>query len=183
VHLFLAPISDAHLYDEFGLGFWEKPLFGLDFRLGRIRQLEGLRIVICAGSRDSLIGEPWEILDLDCSVDTSDAYLFENSSAIRCSSQTTCHGYLGYFVIDLAPGIHIDTSPFATQTHWQQVYFPTESFVIEAGDVLLSHVKTERDEAVGALTLKLRIEVKRGGTTAHTGSYLYPVGDRQIVTA
>jgi len=183
VHLFLAPISDTRLYDEFGLGFWEKPLLGLNFRLGRIRQLENLRTVVCAGSRDSLIGLPLEILNLDCSVDTSDAYLFENSSEIRCSAQTICHGYLGYFILDLAPGIHIDTSPFAMQTHWQQVYFPTESFLIEAGDLLVSHVKTERDEALSTLRLKLSIEVKRGGRTAHAGSYLYPVGDRQIVTA
>jgi protein arginine N-methyltransferase 1 len=183
VHLFLAPISDARLYDEFGFGFWEKPLFGLDFRLGRTRQLEGLRMVVCAGSRDSLIGEPWEILDLDCIVATSDDYLFESSSEIRCSAQTICHGYLGYFVIDLAPGIQIDTSPFAMQTHWQQVYFPTESFVMQAGDLLVSHVKTERNKALGTLALKLSMEVKRGGTTTHTGSYLYPVDDRQIVTA
>jgi len=172
VHLFLVPISDTHLYDEIGLGFWDRPLFGLDFRLGRIRQLEDLRMAVCQGSRHSFIGEPWEILNLDCSLDTSDAYLFENSSEIRCSAQTICHGYLGYFVLDLGSGVQIDTSPFAMQTHWQQVYFPMESFVIQSGDSLVSHAKTQRDDAMGTLTLTLSIEVKRDGTTANKASYI-----------
>lgn len=183
VRLFLVPISDTHLYNEVGLGFWEKRLFGLDFRLGRIRQLEGLRMAVCKGSRHSFIGKPWEVLNLDCSIDTSDAYLFESSSELSCSAQTICHGYLGYFVLELAPGVQIETSPNAMQTHWQQAYFPVESFPIQTGDLLLSYVKTQQDDAMGNLTLTLSIEVKRDGATVHKASYIYPVGDRRIVAA
>jgi 2-polyprenyl-3-methyl-5-hydroxy-6-metoxy-1,4-benzoquinol methylase len=180
VRLYLSPVSDTGLYMEHGLGFWEKPLHGLDFTLGRARQIESLRMATVRANRYALIGEPWQILDLDCAAQDAAAYSFESAAETRCPSTMTCHGYVGYFTLDLAPGVSLDTSPLSLQTHWHQVYFPIEAFHMEPGDLLRSHAATSRKDATDAPLLTIAHELVRGGKTVREGSYTYPVGERRI---
>ena len=181
VHMFLVPVEDSRLYLDAGLGFWEVPLYGLDFRLGRARALEHPRMSLRAVHRNSFLGEPQEILDLDCATSDVHAYFFEKSWKTPCVRDAMCHGFAGYFLLDLAPGIRLDTSPFALQTHWHQSYFPMEAFFVRAGDQLMTHVKTTPDEGTGAPSLTLSLELERGEEILHRAACTYPVGDPRVV--
>jgi SAM-dependent methyltransferase len=178
--LMLAPISDQRIYMSRGLGFWEEPSSGFDRSSGRTRQLEELRAVRVEAHPDSVIGEPSEIMFLDCLKDDLDAYFFDGLSEIRCPESVTCHGYLGYFEVDLAPDVTMNTSPSAPRTQWQQVYFPTEGFRIQGGDILVSDVRTTRDEATGYPRMILNVELRRGADRPFHATYSYSIGCQNV---
>ena len=179
-HLFLAPIDDSRLHQEVGLGFWDRSVHGLDFRLGRARQIESHEMKTCQVFSPSILGEPWKVLDLDFLSDDSSAYLFESVGETRLSTPATCHGYVGYFNLDLTPDVRLDTSPFSVLTHWKQAYFPVEAFAIEAGDTLVTQVGTRRDEVTGSPSLDLHLALERGERRVHEARYTFDVGDRPI---
>lgn len=177
LHVFMVPVEDSRLYVEAGPGFWQRPLLGLDVRLGHRRFVEQPRLAVARVSRSSFLGDPREILDLDCSTAHAGSYFFETSWKMPCTRDAMCHGYSGWFVLDLAPGIGLDTSPFSPQTTWHQMYFPLEAFFIRAGDELATHVKTEPSEGTGAPALTLSLELRRGAEIVHRAAVTYPVGD------
>jgi hypothetical protein len=168
--LMLAPISDQRVYMSRGLGLCEESNTG---------QSEELRAVRVEAHPDAVIGEPSEIMFLDCLKDDPDAYYFDGRSETQCHESVTCHGYLGFFEVDLAPNVTINTSPSAPRTHWQQIYFPTQGFRIKGGDILVSDVRTTR-EATGYPRMILNVELRRGTERPFHATYSYSIGDKNL---
>jgi SAM-dependent methyltransferase len=181
VRLFLSPVDDNRLHMQFGLGFWEKQIYGFDFSLARSRQLQSLRSFTVEADPRTLIGEPWQILDLDCYTANSRAYFFSAEREDKMTQPATVHGFVGYFEISLAPGVVLDTSPRSQWTHWQQTYFPVESFSVQADDILFTKVETFADEVSGSPSMRLTVRLSRGGSKTLERRYIYPVGDHQLI--
>lgn len=162
VRLFLAPVDDSRLYMERGPGFWERPVWGFDFSLVHRRQLDRTRRVIVKADPRTLL-DIWPLLDLDCARANSAAYRFERVFETRLTHAASCHGLLGWFEAELAPGIVLTTSPSSIDTHWHQSYFPFEQLQLQAGDLLRTEVRAVPDAETGTPVLHLGIEQERAG--------------------
>lgn len=176
--VFMTPIDDARLYMERGPGFWERPVWGFDFSLVHKKQLDPTRRIIVQAARQSILN-PVEILSVDCATADSRAFFFEHESEHRFSYAATCHGFLGYFDLELAPGIVLDSSPFTLDNSWHQSYFPMEQFNIASGDTLVVRVKSTPDEFIASPVITIRAEVKRSGATVTTQERTYTLENTQ----
>jgi type I protein arginine methyltransferase len=137
--LYLAPIDDARLDYSDGFGFWEAPVYGFDYSLGGRTKLQmlkdkrmGRRTANVA--RESIIASPWKLMTLDCTKDTMDAFHFQSAGEFVIQRAGSVHGFAGWFELDLAPHVLLDTSPFAESTHWGQQYFFVSRFSVDKGD-------------------------------------------------
>lgn len=63
----------------------------------------------------------------------------------EAAAARTVHGFLGWFVAELAPGIELDTRP-GVRTHWGQLLFPVAPFAVRPGDRLSLRVELTLDE-------------------------------------
>jgi hypothetical protein len=166
------------VFVERGPGFWERPVWGFDFRLVHERQLDRTRRIIVQAAKHTLLG-PVEILRIDCATADSQAFFFEHEFAHSFTHAATCHGFLGYFELELAPGIVLDSSPFSLDNHWHQSYFPMEQIHISGGDTLAVRVRSTADELTGSPVLTIGAELKRAGRTLTVQERLYTLEDTQ----
>lgn len=178
LRLLLAPIDDSRLYIERGPGFWERPVWGFDFSLVHRRQLDRTRRIIVKGDHRTVL-DTYTILDLDCASADSRAYFFAREFETRPSHAASCHGLLGWFEIDLAPGITLSTSPQSIDTGWHQSYFPIEQLQLQAGDLLHTRVETTPDAETGTPVVGLRVEQRRGEAVIALRSHRYTLHDTQ----
>lgn len=162
VRVVLAPVDDSRLYLERGPGFWERPVWGFDFSLVHRRQLDRTRRIIVKADHRSLL-DTYALLDLDCARADSRAYRFEASFRTRLTHAGSCHGLVGWFEADLAPGIVLTTSPTSMDTCWHQSYFPFEQLQLQPGDLLRTEVRAVPDAETGTPVLQVRIEQDRAG--------------------
>jgi PRMT5 arginine-N-methyltransferase/ribosomal protein L11 methyltransferase PrmA len=169
--LYLAPIDDSELYFQEGPGFWEAPVYGFDFSIGKDRQLSHLRKVYADVKRESVIAEPWQVLSIDCHSDFVDAFHFEKTGEFVIERGGSIHGFCGFFDLDLSSHVALDTSPFAQTTHWKQAYFPMPQFAVEKGDRIQIHMRTSPG-GVGP-DISLKAMVFRGTVQAHSLEYTY----------
>jgi predicted nicotinamide N-methyase len=176
--VFLSPIEDSRLYVERGPGFWERPVWGFDFGLVHAKQLDRTRRIIVQAAKQGLLF-PEEILTVDCASADSRAYFFEHEFAYAVSHDATCHGFLGYFTLELAPDIVLDTSPFSAETSWRQSYFPIEQIPVSRGDTLVISIKAAPDAFTASPVLAIRAELKRAGRTAALRERVYTLDDTQ----
>ncbi len=176
--LYLSPLDDSRLYVERGPGFWERPVWGFDFRLVHDRQLDRTRRIIVQAAKHTVL-EPVKIQTIDCSTANSGAFFFEHEFDHTFSHAATCHGFLGYFDLELAPGIVLDSSPFSIDNSWHQSYFPMEQIHILSGDTLVVKVKATPDEFIFSPVLAIRAEIKRAGRTVIVRERLYTLEDTQ----
>lgn len=171
--MFLAPVDNSQLYAERGFGFWKRPVHGFDFSLAGRRQLAAPRRVVVDVRSSCLLGE-YKLTTIDCLKETSSAFFFETEFSHRYAAAGACHGFIGYFNLELAPGIVLDTSPHSKLTHWQQSYFPIEALFAQAGDDLHVRVKTYIDPGSLAAMLELSVSLT-GSTTQAAQTYTYPI--------
>lgn len=176
--LYAVPVDDSRLYFDSGPGFWERPVGGFDFSVGRRRQLEHLRIVPVRAHPHTFLGEPWKLLNLNCRQDDSSAFFFENEHEVTLSHPGCVHGLVGFFNLDLAPGVHLDTSPSAAPTHWAQTYFPVERFAFQAQDLLSARMQSVQDPVTGAPIVRVSLKLMRGTDLILSSQYEYPLGVR-----
>ena len=169
--LSLAPIEDSRLYFSAGFGFWEGPVHGFEFGLGKARMLKRPRRQLVKVEQESLIAAPWTVLSIDCLRDRMDSFHFQQSTQFLITRGGALHGFAGWFDLDLSPQVRLDTSPFARQTHWQQVYFATPQVPVQAGDCLATTV-TSAPGGVGP-DITISATVLRGGTPVHAFEHLY----------
>jgi predicted nicotinamide N-methyase len=174
----LSPLDDSRLYVERGPGFWQRPLWGFDFRLVHEKQLDRTRRIIVQSAKHTLL-KPVEILTVDCSRADSRAFFFEYEFDHSFSHAATCHGFLGYFDLELAPGVVLDSSPFSPDTSWHQSYFPMDEIRILSGDALVVRVRSTPDEFTSSPVLSIRAELKRSGTTVTVRERVYTLEDTQ----
>lgn len=169
--LYLAPVEDSRLYFSGGFGFWEAPVYGFDFGLGKTRMLKRLKRVLVKVEQESIIAAPWEVMSLDCLRDRMDAFHFQRSGEFIVDRAGSFHGFAGWFELDLAPHVLLSTSPFAKQTHWQQVYFATPQFGVEKGDRIQTTVTTTPGGVGPDITI--HATVVRGERPIHSFEHLY----------
>lgn len=176
VRVFLSPIDDSRLYIERGPGFWERPVWGLDFGLVHKEQLDKTRRIIVQGAKQSLLAQQC-LLSVDCATADAKAFYFEHEFEVSLPGRATCHGFLGYFELDLAPGCVLDTSPFSIDTHWHQSYFPMDQFVLDKGDTLWVNVSSTPDPLVETPVLTIGVKVFRKATLVHQQTRCYTLED------
>jgi 2-polyprenyl-3-methyl-5-hydroxy-6-metoxy-1,4-benzoquinol methylase len=176
--VYMTPLEDSRLYMERGPGFWERPVWGFDFSLVHQRQLDRTRRIIVQAARQSILN-PVELLAVDCATATSRAFFFEHESEHRFSHAAACHGFLGYFDLELAPGIVLDSSPYTLDNSWHQSYFPMEQFHIQRGDTLVTRVKSTPDEFISSPVITIRAQLKRAGGTVAVQERVYTLEDTQ----
>lgn len=178
VRLYLAPIDDSRLYVERGPGFWERPVWGFDFGLVHRRQLDRTRRIIVKADHRTVL-DTYPVLDLDCARADSRAYFFAHDFETRLSHAASCHGLLGWFELDLAPGVVLTTSPQSIDTCWHQSYFPFEQLQLLADDVLRTRVQTTPDADTGTPVVGLRVEQRRGEAIVALREHRYTLHDSQ----
>ncbi len=171
--MFLAPIDNSLLYAERGFGFWKRPVYGFDFSLAGKRQLATPRRIVVDVRSSCLLGE-YKLVTIDCRKDRSSAFFFETELSHRYSAAGACHGFIGYFNLELAPGIVLDTSPYSKLTCWQQSYFPIEEIFAAAGDELVVKVKTFIDPNTQSAMLQLSVSLE-GKDPKAARTYAYPI--------
>jgi hypothetical protein len=91
----------------------------------------------------------------------------------------SCHGLLGWFEADLAPGVTLTTSPQALDTHWHQSYFPVEQLQLQPGDLLRTEVRALPDADTGTPLLDLRMAQHRGAHCVAVREHSYTLHDTQ----
>ena len=75
----------------------------------------------------------------------------------------TIHGFVGWFVASLAPGIELDTRP-GEATHWGQLLFPLDSLAAKAGDRLTVRLDLAMDPRYQS-TFRWEGSLQRAGET------------------
>lgn len=176
--VFLSPIDDSLLYMHRGPGYWQRPVWGFDFSLVHEKQWDRTRRIIVQAARQSILN-PVEIVSIDCAKSDSRAFFFAHESEHTFAYAATCHGFLGYFDLELAPGVILDSSPFTLDNSWHQSYFPMEQFAIERGDTLVTRVTSTPDPAIGSPVITIRAELRRAGKTVVTQERVYTLEDTQ----
>lgn len=171
--IFIAPVDNSQLYTERGFGFWKNPIHGFDFSVARNRQLATPRRIIVDARSSCLLGE-YKLATIDCRKEGVGAFFFETEFTHRYTAASACHGFVGYFDLELAPGIVLDTSPYSKLTHWQQSYFPIEEVFAAAGSELHVGVKTYIDPVSRSAMLELSVTL-RGSGEHPTRTYTYPI--------
>jgi 2-polyprenyl-3-methyl-5-hydroxy-6-metoxy-1,4-benzoquinol methylase len=174
--LYLAPIDDSRLYVERGPGFWERPVWGFDFSLVHREQLDRTRRIIVQGAKQTLLARA-EVLSIDCATADAKAFFFEHEFEVAFPNHATCHGFLGYFELDLAPGCVLDTSPLSLDTHWHQSYFPMEQIGLQKGDRLHVRVTSTPDSATQTAVLTIAAEVFQGKVSVQRQERRYTLED------
>lgn len=176
--LFLGPIDDSSLYVERGPGWWTRPVWGFDFSLVHENQWDRTRrIIVRAHARTML--DRWQLAEVDFATGTLDDYFQAKAFTFEPAHAGSCHGLLGWFELDLAPGLVLDTSPLSGDTSWHQSYFPFDALAFDAGDVIHLEVRMVRDETSGDPVLCVDVEQTRGQNRVATRMMRYTLQDTQ----
>jgi ubiquinone/menaquinone biosynthesis C-methylase UbiE len=131
--LYLMPVESQELWDA-TVGLWRKDFYGLDFSPVRTAGFSRTYPMNCAGKVRRMASET-HLAHFDFYNLTKMQTSFK--MRIPLESRGTMHGYVGYFLAGLAPGIILSTSPDKPPTHWNQIFFPLEEPVeIKEGDIL-----------------------------------------------
>lgn len=176
--MWLSPVDDSRLYVERGPGYWQRPVWGFDFRQVHERQLDRTRRIIVQADRRTLL-HPVEVLTIDCRKDDSRAFFFEREFTIDFHYPASCHGFVGWFTLELAPGVMLDTSPLSIDTSWHQSYLPVELLQIQPGDALVIGLRSVPDELTGSPVLELQLGQWRQGVSVSAQRYRYTLDDTQ----
>lgn len=134
VDLMLAPVDAADLHDDFGAGFWQRDIHGIDFScftkveldMGYAKKLElPAELVIGPGERMHTLetvsakpGDEWS----------------EGSIVLTIKRGGMLSGFVGWFSTQLSPNVVLDTSPHKVCTHWEQTFFPFHPIEVKTGE-------------------------------------------------
>jgi len=127
VRLFLQPANSGLFWDP--LPFWKQPWQGLD--LSAFAHAEENRVAVVDTVPSFAWGEPMQVLEFDPyqrpeSIQLSSSWLVPEGRLVT--------GIVGWFEVDWAPGVTLDTAPTAEATHWSQVLFPVPHRTAAQGD-------------------------------------------------
>ncbi|MEL6715299.1 MAG: class I SAM-dependent methyltransferase [Planctomycetota bacterium] len=169
----VAPVDDAHVHTDLGIGLWERPVYGFDF--GRILEAEVQTFITaaCDLKPASLLGPTIKVLDLDLDTATADDFFFTSTGTMHVEREGTVHGFGGWFETPLAAGVELSCSPFGVQTHWRQSFFPVRPFPVERGDQIQLAMSAKRAD-VGDDRLPIYFldgDVLRDGQVVHRFFY------------
>ena len=146
LELCIAAVEDSVLHVEHGIGLWERPIFGLDFRTMVDHELGSLITTAVNLRPAALLGPAAPVLELDLGSATVEDFFFDASVRLPVERSGHLHGFGGWFAVELAPGIRLSTGPYDPPTHWRQSFFPVRPFSVKAGDILDLRMKAEAKE-------------------------------------
>lgn len=121
VKQFACPVIAPRVHKE--LCLWDGVGFGLDLAIAKTMSLNNAYVRTLQPSE--LLGHGSESKIWD----QADFTLNQKSNRSgevqwRVSKPHTIYGFATWWWANLAPGIHLETSPMTPRTHWEQLYFP-----------------------------------------------------------
>ena len=134
VDVHLAPLGDPVLYNQFGPGFWSRPIEGLDFSSLERLELEQGRALQTRIEPSSLIAESRSLVRLDLAQCRRDDPFVMGTVTFEIQRDAIFDGFAGWFTCALTDGVPLDTSPHRPETHWSQTYFSFAPVHVKAGD-------------------------------------------------
>lgn len=147
VEQFACPVVAPRVFDE--LGVWDTVGDGLDFGPARVMSLNNVYVRSFAPRELLGDGRPamrWDRIDLTARNRLSR----KGSGKWRIKQAVTVYGLALWWRAELAPGVDLSTSPLATATHWEQLYFPAlEPLQLESGEELGAELRSRSSEEGG----------------------------------
>lgn len=134
---FVAPVLGDRLQNE--IDIWPGVGYELDLSAARTISLNNMYVkTITPADLGGVDGTTRRWDDLDLRPDRP-APRSRRTQAVSWAAKDlpakAIHGFALWWETDLAPDITITTSPFATATHWEQIYLPLlEPLALEAAD-------------------------------------------------
>ncbi|MCA9608514.1 MAG: 50S ribosomal protein L11 methyltransferase [Myxococcales bacterium] len=130
IECFLAPVELPEEHEA--ASFWAD-VRGFDFSAARDEMLSRMRVANVAPER--LVARPQRSARFDLATTTEPGLAVRHLFPIERPG--VIHGLAGWFAVELADGVSIDTAPGSAPTHWRQAYFPyREAVRVVAGDLL-----------------------------------------------
>jgi hypothetical protein len=159
--LYLSAIDSRSLYMNRGYGFWESPVYGLDFSAARASDIaQPLRYIVTADTREII--DTQKIRSFDFLTGSGADYLFETETGFAYPGGGSFHGLIGHFDLEMAPGQTLTTSMAARETHWHQSYFPMPQIQVPAGGHVTVGVRSFIAQGSEEISLGLRVKAPRG---------------------
>lgn len=139
--LFLSAVDSRKLYVERGYGFWEAPVYGLDFSDVHASEVRSPQRYIVSADHNAIVCTR-EIASIDFLTGSEHDYFFTTEVEFRYPAAGTFHGLVGHFELDMMPGLVLGTGTAARETHWHQSYFPMPAMHVPAGARVAVRVRT-----------------------------------------
>jgi SAM-dependent methyltransferase len=148
---------------ERDLASWRNVGFGLDW--SDAEHMTRNNMYVFAIEPSDLAGAPparWDALDFREAIESRRS----GTVTWRLAADTVIHGFALWWDCELAPGVHLSTSPFAPRTHWDQIYLPLLAPLAgQAGDEIRLAVASETGGGETGIDVGWAIEQQRGLVT------------------
>lgn len=172
--MYLSAIDSRRLYMDRGFGFWEAPVYGLDFSAARASDIgTPTRYVVTADKREIIDTQPLRTFDF--ATGTHHDFLFETEVTFTYPGAGSFHGLIGHFDLDMGPGQTLTTSMAARETCWHQSYFPMPQIQVPAGGQVTVGVRSLIDPASEEIVLGLRVLPKSGADPDPDPERMFPL--------
>lgn len=139
--IFLSAIDSRKLYQERGHGFWEAPVYGLDFSEVLAAESASPRRYIVSADHNAIVCTR-EIAAFDFLKGTERDYFFSTDVSFDYPAAGSFHGFIGHFELDMAPGLVLGTGTATRETCWHQSYFPLPALQVPAGGRVAARVRS-----------------------------------------
>lgn len=146
LEMFLAPLEDSRLHADYGIGLWERPVYGFDFREMGEHELHCLITAAVDFREAALLAPGARLMHIDLAEASVEDFFFDASVDFHIERDGRLHGFGGWFAVDLAPDVRLATGPRDPGTHWRQSYFPVRPFFVREGDLLVVAMKAMEKE-------------------------------------
>lgn len=139
--LYLSAIDSRKLYRERGYGFWEGPIYGLDFSDVLEAEIAAPRRYVISADHNATVCTR-EIAAFNFLTGTERDYFFTKDIEFPYPAAGSFHGFLGHFELDMAAGKVLSTGTAGRETCWHHSYFPVPSIQVPAGGRVAARVRT-----------------------------------------
>ena len=167
---FAAPVLSPRLQNE--IDVWPSVGYGVNLDAARTISLNNMYVRAIEAADVGGIDTHAKCWDTLRFANDGDAAPSLRRSSVHWSAKSlgeiTVYGYALWWVVELAPGITLSTSPFAPATHWEQVYLPLlQPISLADGDSLECTLTSDTRPEVG-VRVAWRSRVLRAGKALST---------------
>ena len=147
IRQFVCPVVSDRFHNE--LTVWDGVGFGIDLAVARTMSLNN--VYVRSFTADDLFdgGEAaklWDTVTLGAETRANR----KGEATWKIDRPVTVHGFAYWWEADLSDTITLSTSPAASRTHWEQLFFPLLSPIpLEAGESLLVTLRSRSSEDEG----------------------------------
>lgn len=163
---FVAPVTNERLWRE--LASWEHAPLGLDFAAARALSFDNLYVRAIAPAdlaADDDPGRLWDALDFA----TPPGGCRQGVVRWSLKQPAVICGFALWWRAELVPGVWLDTSPFASATHWEQVYAPLAGRIAaRPGDEVELALEVETGGGEAGIGARWRATQRRDGRVLAT---------------